>query len=411
MKPKLLFFSDCIFYGGSEKVLTNLLSYRPLFERFEVRFAFRDHRAYRAGVEAQDLNCPVDPLPLKSFDNAHQKLKGWRSPWRQMGLLPMVLAERAGLLERANAPLLAQYFKAQAPDVLFINNGGYPGAAGALSAALAAKAAGVPQVAMMINNMATAPSAADQARDQALRSAVDAWVTASKAAGAQLIENRGIDPEKWLDLPNTLREETEVAQIPPGRLREEFGLGPEVPVILAAGLLTDRKGHRFLIEALGQIKEQLGGAQCFIFGEGERRGALEGQIRSLGLQGQIHLPGHRSNLLEYLKDADLFVMPSTGFEDFPYANIEAMLLAKPIIGSAVAGIPEQIKHGQTGLVVPPCDAKALAGALHELLAEPTKREAMGQAAQARYQALFAYQPVMERFLALFEQMAQRPSDS
>lgn len=407
MKPRLLFFSDCIFYGGSEKVLTNLLHYRPLHERFEVRFAFRHHLAYTEAVQAQGFGCPVDPLPLKSFDDLHHRLKGWPGPWRQLALLPMVAWESLGLLERSNAPLLRRYFEAQKPDVVFINNGGYPGAGGALAAAIAAKEAGVPQVALMVNNLATPPRPGDQARDQAVREAVDCWVTASKAAGEKLIENRGIERDRWVDLPNTLAEEDRVAQIQPGLLRREFGLDENTPVILAAGLLTDRKGHQYLIEALGQIKDRLGGAQTFIFGEGERRGALEAQIERLGLGAQVHLPGHRSNLLDYLKDADLFVMPSTGYEDFPYANVEAMLLSKPIIGTDVAGIPEQVDHETTGLVVPPEDAGALAQALARLLEDADLRRRMGQAARERYRQRFAYEPVMGRFLDLFERLAAK----
>ncbi|MDT8447228.1 MAG: glycosyltransferase family 4 protein [bacterium] len=408
MKKKLLVYSDCILFGGSEKVLTNLFQSPQLFEAFEVQFAFRDHEAYRRGVEALELPFEVLPLKIKSFDGCYFKIHQKNLPKLLKKLLkaPMVTAERLGRLEQANLPVLRQLFEQNRPDVVFINNGGYPGAASCLNAAVAAKQAGVPGVVMMINNLATRPQgAAQHQRDEQVRRSVDRWVTASKAAGRQLIKNRGIAPELWSDLPNCLGDQEALLRLQPGKLRQEFGITPQTPVMVAAGHLTWRKGYQVAVEALGRIKEQLGEAQLFIFGEGELRAPLEASIKQLGLSGKVHLPGHRSNVVEYLVDADLFLMPSVDFEDFPYANLEAMILGKPIIGTEVAGIPEQVADGQTGLVIAPNDPEALAQAIASLLENPQRRQEMGQKAKARFFEQYDNQPVMNRFISLFSELA------
>ena len=406
MKKKLLVYSDCILYGGSEKVLTNLFLYPPLFEQFEVKFAFRDHARYLRGFEALGLKVETLPLPIKSFEDRQYQIAGQNlSSWaKKLALVPSVLGQAIGVNEGPNRAVFLDLLRRETPDVLFINNGGYPGAASCLTAAIAAKAAGVPRVLMMVNNLATRPKGAGELRrDMALGDAVDHWVTASKAAGEKLIENRGIDPNRWIDIPNTLAEQSRLQVIKSGRLREEFGFDPKTLILGSAGHLTSRKGFHVLLEALALVKKEPLAVQpqAVIFGEGEERPRLEAMIKNLGLEGQVHLPGHRAGLENYLADLDLFVLPSVDFEDFPYVNLEAMLLGKPLLGTQVAGIPEQIVPGFNGLVVPPNSPQALAEALLKLFGDLKKLRGMGLAGKERYFAQYDYPKIMDRFLALF----------
>ena len=113
---------------------------------------------------------------------------------------------------------------------------------------------------------------------------------------------------------------------------------------------------------------------------------------------------YRANflLLDYTKDFDLFVLPSIEDEDLPYVILEAMMLGKPVIGTRVAGIPEQIEHGETGLLVDPSDPKALAQGIRRILLDRGRSQSMGEAARRKYAAEFRYERIMNRYLELYD---------
>lgn len=407
MKKRLLFYSDNILFGGSEKVLANLAAFGPLAQKFELAFAFRDHPDYTPGALRLDL--ATFPLELSSQDNLYYKIaqKKWPKPLHRLAMAPVVVFDRFGGSDQQNLARLTDFFLAQKPDLLFINNGGYPGAKTCLSAAIAAKAAGVPRVVMMVNNLATRPKGGmEMERDAKVLAAVDRFVTASKFAGKRLIEYRGVDPNRWLDLPNCLEEQNQLLKADRQQAREELGLHEKSLVIGSAGHLTARKGYKVLVEALGLIKPVLeqNAAEVVILGEGEERNALESRLKDLGLAERVKLPGFRSDASKMLAALDIFVLPSVDFEDFPYVNLEAMCLGKPLVGTQVAGIPEQIEEGVNGLVVPPRDPKALAQALERLITDPRLCQGMGLSSKERFFRLYDYPKVMGRFLSLFEEL-------
>ncbi|OGG98962.1 MAG: hypothetical protein A2600_12335 [Candidatus Lambdaproteobacteria bacterium RIFOXYD1_FULL_56_27] len=407
MKKKLLIYSDNILFGGSEKVLANLAAFGPLAQTFELAFAFRDHPDYTPG--ALRLNLPSFPLELASKDSTYFKIaqKKWPKPLHRLAMAPVVLADRFGGSNPQNLARLTDFFLTQKPDLLLINNGGYPGAKTCLTAAVAAKAAGVPKVVMMVNNLATRPRGTmEMERDAKVLAAVDRFVTASKFAGKRLIEFRGVDPNRWLDLPNCLEEQERLLKADRQQARENLGLSEKGLVIGSAGHLTARKGYSVLVEALGLIKPLLEqhSAQVVIIGEGEERHALESRLKELGLAERVKLPGFRPDASKLLAALDIFVLPSVDFEDFPYVNLEAMCLGKPLVGTQVAGIPEQIEEGVNGLVVPPKDPKALAQALETLVKDPKLCQGMGLSSKERFFRLYDYPKVMGRFLALFEEL-------
>jgi glycosyltransferase involved in cell wall biosynthesis len=109
---------------------------------------------------------------------------------------------------------------------------------------------------------------------------------------------------------------------------------------------------------------------------------LERRIDAMGLREKVHLLGLRSDVPEVLNAADVFVL-SSDWEGNPLSVMEAMAAGKPVICTAVGGVPELVEDGRCGLLVPQGDAKALAQAMRYLLEDPEARTSMGRASARR----------------------------
>jgi len=160
------------------------------------------------------------------------------------------------------------------------------------------------------------------------------------------------------------------------------------PLILAVGRLVEKKGFGDLIEACAILAAQGCEFTCRIIGEGELRTELHEQIASLGLQGRVELAGPRpqSEVIEQMRSAALFAAPCVIGEDsnrdgLPTVLLEAMALGTPCVSTDVTGVPEVLRHAETGLMVPQHDPRALAEACKHLLLEPTLRVQLASGAR------------------------------
>ncbi|MEO0913564.1 MAG: glycosyltransferase family 4 protein, partial [Pseudomonadota bacterium] len=152
---------------------------------------------------------------------------------------------------------------------------------------------------------------------------------------------------------------------------------------LFIGRLAAVKGVPVLLEALRDVPE----VALTLIGDGPERAALEAEAGPLG--DRVTFLGYRSQaeVAEALAEVDLLVLPSFA-EGVPVVLMEAMAAGLPVISSRVAGIPELVEDGVSGLLLPPGDAAALAEALRALAADPARRAAMGAAGCARVEAEF-----------------------
>ena len=123
-------------------------------------------------------------------------------------------------------------------------------------------------------------------------------------------------------------------------------------------------------------------------------------IRAEGISDRVHIALNRNDVADLLALADVFVMPSL-WEGLPMAVLEAMVARKAIVASAIAGIPEAIVDGREGLLVPPGEVAPLADALRLVLTDPTRREALGDAAAARADREFTVAVMADRYEALY----------
>ncbi len=226
-----------------------------------------------------------------------------------------------------------------------------------------------------------------------------------KAAGKRLVTIRGFDENKIINIPNTIDlKQFKITQ--DTYLKEEFSLGNDKIIIGSVGLLTERKGHYYLIEAANILynKKKINKFVIIIFGEGEERNNLEILIKKYGLDNICLLPGFKNNIQNYIKDIDVFVLPSISNEDFPYVNLEAMLLSKPIIGTDVAGIPEQVINEYNGYLIEPRNIEDLVNSLEKMILNNEKNREMGNNSYELFKNKYNYELIINKYIKLFESL-------
>jgi glycosyltransferase involved in cell wall biosynthesis len=185
--------------------------------------------------------------------------------------------------------------------------------------------------------------------------------------------------------------------------------GDTVTRIIGIGRLVAFKGFEYLIEACAELARRGLNFTCEIIGDGPLRGDLEARIRKLNLSDRVHLLGSLSQgaVLEKLGSADIFALASVtdvqGASDvFPTVIIEAMAAARPVVSTRLAGIPESVVHGETGLLVPPGDTMALAEALARLIQDPKLRLHYGRAGRERIEQHFRIEHTVAPLIQLLQ---------
>jgi glycosyltransferase involved in cell wall biosynthesis len=190
-------------------------------------------------------------------------------------------------------------------------------------------------------------------------------------------------------------------------VRADFSSIP--PLIVAVGRLIAKKGFVDLIRACRLLMERGKSFRCEIIGEGPLEEELHQQIAQFGLQGCVELPGAKPQheIREYLAAASAFVLPSMidpdgGMDNLPTVIMEAMAAGLPVISTAISGIPEMVIQKETGFLVPPGDAAALAGAIERLFDEIGLARRLGERGFQRAKELFSIEKNVRSLLALID---------
>jgi glycosyltransferase involved in cell wall biosynthesis len=167
--------------------------------------------------------------------------------------------------------------------------------------------------------------------------------------------------------------------------------------VLTIARLVPEKGVDALLEAMALVIGDCGDVELHIVGWGDSRTALEKQAHDLGITSHVTFHGHLTDVAASLLAADVFVLTSRS-EGLGIAAVEAMSASRPVVASAVGGLPEVVVHGETGLLVSPrgvvhgapeLDPPAIAHAILRLLRNPDLARSMGKAGRVRYQECFA----------------------
>lgn len=196
----------------------------------------------------------------------------------------------------------------------------------------------------------------------------------------QLVNHNGFPADHFTSIPTGI--DTDRFR-PRERLaaRSALDLDPEGIYIGILATLRDWKGHTVLFEALAALRSRWPGLRLLVIGDGPYRDRLDIRAEALGISDLIDFVGHRLDPEAWLNAVNVFALPSWGDEGVSQALMQAMASALPIVTTPVGSLTEVIHHESTGLIVPPRDAEALAGAIERLLADAALSRRLGEAAR------------------------------
>jgi len=210
-------------------------------------------------------------------------------------------------------------------------------------------------------------------------------------------------------------------------VRAELGIPPEARVIGTVGRLVPVKGQEYLLGALSHLGSAASGLHLLLVGDGPLYDPLVAQAREQGCRVVVHGPtplqstselphshtaphsptvhflGLRRDVPRLMAAMDLFALPSLN-EGMGRVLVEAMAAELPCVASRVSGIPDVVEEGVTGLLTTPQDARALAGALAELLPQPARAREMGRAGRRRVVPAFGVERMLEELEALYREV-------
>ena len=234
-------------------------------------------------------------------------------------------------------------------------------------------------------------------------------ITISNGIRKVLIDE-GIPGDKVVLVRSALELESYPEPITIEAFRERFDVDPGETVIACAAQLIERKGHRFLIDALPGVLEQFPKLKLLCFGKGKQLQALESQVSNLGLKSVVRFPGFVDDIKRIYPHVDILVHPAL-MEGLGVALIEASYAKVPIIAAAAGGIPEIVRNGVNGILVPPADTKAIQQSLIDLLQHPEKRTQMGESGKALAESEFSALPMAEGNFKVYESVLDQAKRS
>jgi glycosyltransferase involved in cell wall biosynthesis len=197
-------------------------------------------------------------------------------------------------------------------------------------------------------------------------------------------------------------------------LREEYDIPESAPIVGVIARLEPEKGHPTLLEAWTRVLTSVPDAHLLVVGEGSRREALEEQAASLGLLGsdpsnprsdlgrRVIFTGRRDDVPAVTAALDIAVLPSYR-EAQGLSILEAMALSRPVVASAVGGIPEMIEDGRSGLLVPPHDRDALARAVSRLLLDHPYADMLGRAGRELVHERFCVELMVRAVESIYDE--------
>jgi len=357
-KQKLLVFSDCYIYGGSERLMSFLVKNEVLNQKYDIKFAFRNHKIYKEGM-AKDFNrqqIKLIPLTLLANDTIFFKINSAFNHKIVGNLLkiPLLILRKIGCYSLYNAFVFLKLLAKQKPDVLHINNGGYPAAASCNLLVFIAKIKGIKRIVYQVNNQAQKSNFLNKFRDKKLSQNVSQFITASNMARTNLSNNVGVPLNKINIIRNIVQ--LNPIQLQKIELLKEFMLNEDTFVMVNVAFLTKRKGQIHLLKA---IKKWIESSEVkldfclFLIGDGEDLNSLVEFCAQNNLNDYVHFLGYQSNYADYIYAADLVVFPSISNEDLPLVIIESLMLGKCILATSLAGISEVIVNNENGFLVSP----------------------------------------------------------
>jgi glycosyltransferase involved in cell wall biosynthesis len=364
-RARVLYLSHAFMVGGAEEMVLNLVRHLP--DRFEP-FVTCINQAGPIGEEISKTGVPFQVLGLDP---------GIRRPWDVLGI--------------------ARHLRERQPDIVhtFLLTA-------SLYGRLAAMLARVPLIVGTEVNIYEHKRTHHAVAERLLMSGTDRVVVSAESVRDFYIRQVHADPARVDVIYNAVDWSQLRQTMAPGALRASVGIPAGAPLAGIIARLTEQKAHRYLFDAMAATPG-LKSLQLLVVGDGELREELRARVDGLGLSSRVHFLGARRDLGDLLAAIDLFVMPSL-WEGLPLSMVLAMGAGLPVVATRVAGIPEVVQDGVTGLLVPPADVPALGSALTRLVAGQELRQTLGAAAAAFVRPRFGVDGYVRAVTGLYDRL-------
>ncbi len=275
---------------------------------------------------------------------------------------------------------------------------------------VAAMLAGAPVIVSTVQLIAEREKWWEIVLDRALQFKTDMMITSSEAVRRSFIE-RGIREDKITTIYNGIdfsRFESIDRVEARNKIRLEFGLDDSTFLVGTVARLQRVKGIECLIEAAKHVVESVSDARFLIVGDGPQKAKLEYKVKQLDLSSRFIFAGTRGDVPAILSALDLFVLPSLS-EALGIAVIEALLMRVPVVATNVGGVPEIVKSGETGLLVPPKDPTRLGEAVAYMHSNRDGAIAMARAGERRVREMFEINRLARKQVELYEELLDKRS--
>lgn len=283
---------------------------------------------------------------------------------------------------------------------------------------LAARMAGVPAIVHTIHGFAfheRSPRAVRAFYSNLERIAAnwcDQLVSVSRFHREWAISLGICDAERIAAIPNGIAVPPRTMGVSASGLRRRLGVPDAGLLILSMARLAPDKGLEYLIEAASMLPPELAGARIVIAGEGPARAGLEQAVRDHGVAHKVIFLGFREDVGDLLAASDVIALPSLR-EGLSIALLEAMAAGKPIAATSIGSHAELASQSEIAVMVPPGDARALAGALVQLSCDADLRARLGNNARALYEKHYTEARMLESYRQLYSSLpgaASRAAD-
>jgi glycosyltransferase involved in cell wall biosynthesis len=368
-RVRVLYLSHAFMVGGAEEMVLNLVRHLPA-DRYE------------------PMVCAIhEPGPVGS------EIAATGVPFRTLGRVP-------GLRDPLAVAALYRYVREIRPDIVhtFLLTA-------SLYGRLAAIAARVPIVIGTEVNIYQRKQRHHAIAERLLMAGTDSVVASAASVKTFYVNQIGAAASRVDVIYNAVDFDMLRTTTSPAAIRAALGVPAGAMTAGVIARLTDQKGHAVLLDALAATPD-LAALHLVVIGDGPLRAALEAQAARLTLSSRVHFLGARRDLGDLLSAMDIFVLPSL-WEGLPLSLVLAMGAALPVVSTRVAGIPEVVTDGETGLLVPPSDAPSLGAALARLAGSADERARLGRAGQAFVRPRFGIDGYVAAITGLYERLLAR----
>jgi glycosyltransferase involved in cell wall biosynthesis len=228
----------------------------------------------------------------------------------------------------------------------------------------------------------------------------DRIITSGEAV-ARIVENAGVPRDRIAAIGPGIDTARFHPAVSGDAVRAELGL--RGPVVGLVANIRGSKGHRFFLDAARDVLRHHPDTRFLIVGDGIGFDDVQRRVTELGLEPHVIMTGFRHDIPDVMAALDVLVLPSVKSEAMSQVIPQALAVGTPVVGTTVGGTPELVRDGETGRIVPPADAPALAAAIAELLAAPARARELARRGQGEVLAHHSMDAAMTRTVAVYEE--------